>query len=299
MSVPRRGVVLAGGLGTRLFPATLAVSKQLLPVYDKPMIYYPLSTLMLAGHREVLIITAPRDLPLFEQLLGDGGQWGVKLSYAVQAEPRGIAQALTLAGPFLGGQACTLILGDNLFHGPDITRQLLAAQARPTGATIFASEVSDPGRYGVVSFGPGGAVTSLEEKPLRPASSYAVTGLYTYGPDAVDLAGSLPVSARGEFEITDLNRLYLERGELTVECLERGSVWMDAGTHDSLLEASSFVQAIERRQGVKLACPEEIALHHGWLSPDEVLLRAEQLGGPYAAYLRRVAQRQGASGGSI
>ncbi|GMA15133.1 glucose-1-phosphate thymidylyltransferase RfbA (plasmid) [Deinococcus metallilatus] len=288
---PRRGVVLAGGLGTRLYPATLAVSKQLLPVYDKPMIYYPLTTLMLGGLREILVISTPADVPRFQQLLGSGEQWGLRLTYAVQPEPRGIAQALLLAERFLEGRACTLILGDNLFYGYDLAGRLHTAHARREGATIFAYRVSEPGRYGVVGFGAAGQVTSLEEKPARPVSDYAVTGLYAYGPEVVDMARELRPSARGELEITDLNRCYLERGQLTVERLGRGFAWLDAGTHDSLLEAASFVQTLERRQGLKLACPEEVAWQQGWLDREGVLACARRLGpGPYAEYLRRIVQ---------
>jgi glucose-1-phosphate thymidylyltransferase len=291
---PRRGIILAGGLGTRLYPATLAVSKQLLPVYDKPMIYYPLTTLMLGGLREILVVSTPADLPRFQQLLGSGRQWGVRIGYAVQPEPGGIAQALLLGEDFLAEGACTLILGDNLFHGHDLAGRLHAAHARPTGATIFAYRVSEPQRYGVVGFGAAGEVTSLEEKPASPASEYAVTGLYAYGPEVVDMARDLRPSARGELEITDLNRQYLTRGQLTVERLDRGFAWLDAGTHDSLLEAAAFVQTLERRQGLKLACPEEVAWQQGWLDREGVLACAHRLGSsPYAQYLRRIVQGAG------
>lgn len=290
----RRGILLAGGTGSRLYPATLAISKQLLPVYDKPMIYYPLSTLMLGGLRDILIITTPHDAPLFERLLGDGRSFGIRLSYATQPHPGGIAQALVIAEDYLRGAAATLILGDNLFYGAQLAKRLRHAQQR-AGATVFAYPVSDPERYGVVSFSADSKALSLEEKPALPASEWAVTGLYVYGPEAPELARTLQPSARGEVEITDLNRLYLARGELSVERLGRGFAWLDAGTHDSLLEASSFVQTLERRQGLKLAAPEEIAWQQGWLSTSELLARAQALApSSYARFLQRLPETEGA-----
>ena len=285
-----KGIILAGGRGTRLYPATLAVSKQLLPVFDKPMIYYPLSILMLAGIRDILIITTPRDLPMFEFLLGDGSAFGVKLSYAEQGEPGGLPEAFVIGETFLNGEGCALILGDNIFHGDRLGARCREAAARPTGATIFACQVTDPQRYGVVSFDEAGKVTAIEEKPAEPRTNWAVTGLYFCDSTVVEIARSLTPSARGETEIVDVLNAYRSRGELTVSLLGRGNVWLDTGTHDSLYEASSLVRAIELRSGVKIACPEEIALQLGYLDRAAVLDRAAQMGGTdYASYLRRMA----------
>mgnify|MGYP001600540847 FL=1 len=283
----RKGIILAGGAGTRLMPATAPISKQLLPVYDKPMIYYPLSTLMSGGIRDILIISTPHDLPLFERLFAGAAAWGLNLSFAAQPKPEGLAQAFLIGEHFIGGGPSALVLGDNLFFGHDLPVMLQRAEARTSGATIFAHHVVDPERYGVVGFDAGGRATSLEEKPKQPKSSYAVTGLYFYDAEAVSLAKSLKPSARGELEITDLNRLYLERGALTVETLGRGFAWLDTGTHDSLLEAGQFVSTIEKRQGLKIACPEEIAWRNGWID-DAALLRlaAPLASSGYGQYLK-------------
>jgi glucose-1-phosphate thymidylyltransferase len=284
-----RGIVLAGGSGTRLNPVTLAVSKQLLPVYDKPMVYYPLATLMLAGIRDVLVISTPHDLPLFQRLLGDGRRWGIALNYAEQAHPGGLAQAFLIGAKFVGDGRVALVLGDNIFHGETLAEHLKAATARERGATVFAYHVKDPERYGVVEFDRGGKVVGIEEKPKAPRSNFVVTGLYFYDNDVLDIASGLQPSARGELEITDVNSAYLARGELNVQRFGRGIAWLDTGTHESLLQASVFIEAIETRQGQKVCCPEEIAFRQGWISAAELHALAAALGKTnYGAYLNAV-----------
>jgi glucose-1-phosphate thymidylyltransferase len=282
----RKGIILAGGSGTRLYPLTHTISKQLLPVYDKPMIYYPLSTLMLAGIREILVITTPRDETSFRDLLGDGSQWGIRLSYAVQPEPGGLAQAFIIGKEFVAGDPSCLILGDNIFYGHGMVTQLRAASARDSGATVFGYWVRDPERYGVAQFGPNGDVVSLEEKPAKPKSNYAVTGIYFYDEKVCDLVADLRPSSRGELEITDLNNLYLRQGELFLEKLGRGTAWLDTGTHESLMEAGTFIETIEKRQGLKICCPEEVAFQQRWIDADQLSDMAEALSkSGYGEYL--------------
>ncbi len=289
-----KGIILAGGSGTRLHPLTSTVSKQLMPVYDKPMIYYPLATLMLAGIRDILIITTPRDQAAFSDLLGDGSQWGVNLAYTVQPSPDGLAQAFLLGADFIGTSPAALVLGDNIFYGGGFSRKLKSAASRERGASVFAYYVHDPERYGVVSFDADGVAVDIEEKPARPRSHYAVTGLYFYDNDVVDIARSIRPSSRGELEITDVNKVYLERGDLQVEVMSRGTAWLDTGTHNSLIDAANFIRVVEERQGLKVACPEEVAYRMGYISAEDLLALAEPLEkSGYGLYLRNLLNDDG------